>query len=120
MQGVLRNVSDKRVKATIIWLPMFPGDSRRWAVKRTKEFADKRLTYFWDEDRITGKKWQHTLDIGATAWDIYFLYRTDAKWHDSPTLPDFWMHQLGGVRKAPRLDARKFERELRKLLEQLD
>src|SRR5260221_14778821 len=28
MQNVLKNVSDDRVRAYIVWLPMFPGDSR--------------------------------------------------------------------------------------------
>ena len=34
--------------------------------------------------------------------------------------PDFWMHQLGGVTVAPRLDKDKFIEALRNLLRKLE
>lgn len=38
MQKVLKNISDDRLRAHVIWLPMFPGDSRDWAKTRSDEF----------------------------------------------------------------------------------
>jgi len=116
MQKVLKNISDDRLRAYIIWLPILESDDRTAAEKRSGEFADKRLTYFWDDDRLTGKVWQRVLDIGGIAWDVYFLYGADAQWEKEPTVPDFWMHQLGSVRNAPRLNASEFELKVKELL----
>ena len=34
------------------------------------------------------------------AWDVYFIFGRQAKWTNSPPKPDFWMHQLGGPKRA--------------------
>ncbi len=117
MQTILKNITDERLRAHIIWLPMFPGDSRRQAQKRSNEFSDARLDYFWDGDQVTGQVWQDVLGIGRLAWDVYFLYDADVQWQEKPTQPDFWMHQLNGVDPAFFLDRQVFEAEARKLLD---
>jgi protein-disulfide isomerase len=53
MQSVLKNVPDDRLRAYIVWLPMFPGDSRSWAQTRSHEFSDPRVTFYWDGGRLT-------------------------------------------------------------------
>ncbi len=45
MHKVLKNIPDDELRAYIVWLPMFPGDSRDWAKTRSGEFSDRRLTY---------------------------------------------------------------------------
>jgi len=118
MQKVLKNVSDDRLRAYIIWLPMFPGDSQGWAKTRSDEFSDKRVSYYWDGDRLTGKEWQKVLGTKSLAWDIYLLYGVESQWNKEPAAPDFWMHQLGGVTNAPHLDAPTFEAKVKELLSQ--
>ena len=109
MQSVLKDVPDSRLRVYIVWLPMFPGDSRGWAQTRSDEFKDDRLSYYWDGDKLTGEEWNKTLDLNRTAWDVYFLYESGSKWDGAAPAPSFWMHQLGGVTKAPQLNKEEFK-----------
>jgi len=119
MQKVLRNVSDDRLRAYVVWLPMFPGDSQDWANTRSNEFSDRRLSYYWDADRLTGQQWQKVLGISRTAWDVYLLYSADIDWGNEVAAPSFWMQQLSGVTQAPRLDEAVFEAKVKELLNQV-
>src|SRR6266542_2465593 len=116
IQSVLKNVTDDRVRAYIVWLPMFPGDSRSRAQTRSNEFSDPRLSYYWDGGRLTGEDWGKALGIDRTAWDVYFLYSSNAEWNKETPTPAFWMHQLGGVTKASMLNKGDFESNLKELL----
>ncbi|MCI0691968.1 hypothetical protein L0337_08170 [candidate division KSB1 bacterium] len=122
MQTVLRNIPDQGVKAYIIWMPVLPTDNRNWAVKRTREFSDSRLRYFWDGEQLTGQIWLRVLGLdGPLSWDTYFLYGHKVHWTDQPTLPDFWMHQLSYEEKRREnfLAVPTFEHRARELLEQM-
>ena len=116
MQSVLKDIPDNRLRAYVVWLPMFPGDSRNWAQTRSDDFRDDRLSYYWDAGHLTGDEWKRVLGIDRTAWDVYFLYGSESKWDGTPTAPTFWMHQLGGVTKAPHLNKQEFENKVRELL----
>jgi len=120
MQKVLKNISDEQLRAYIIWLPILPNDDRAAAEKRSSEFADPRLTYFWDGHRLTGRVWQRVLDLSGIAWDIYFLYGAEARWESEPTIPDFWMHQLSvAAEKALFLNEPDFELKVKELLDKV-
>ena len=119
MHKVLKNIPDDELRAYIVWLPMFPGDSRDWAKTRSGEFSDRRLTYYWDGNRLTGQQWQKVLGTSRTAWDVYLLYSAEIQWDKEPAAPNFWMHQLGGVTNAPRLDEPGFEAKVKELLNQV-
>jgi hypothetical protein len=116
---VLKDNPDDRLRAHIIWLPMFPGDSRGWAKTRSDEFNDRRLSYYWDGDKLTGQQWQKVLGTSREAWDVYLLYSAQSKWDKEPPSPDFWMHQLRGVTTAPGWDAAAFEAKAKELLNQV-
>jgi len=116
MQSVLKDIPDNRLRAYIVWLPMFPNDSRDWAQTRSDEFKDDRLSYYWDKDRLTGQEWRKVLGIDRTAWDVYFLYGSTSGWDKETPAPQFWMHQLGGLTKAPQLNKDEFEAKLKELL----
>ena len=116
MQSVLKEIPDSRLRAYIVWLPMFPSDSRSWAQTRSDEFKDDRLSYYWDGSRLTGEEWSKTLGIDRTAWDVYFLYGSGSKWDAAAPAPSFWMHQLGGVTKAPHLNKEEFKNKVKELL----
>lgn len=122
MQKVLKNVPDDRLRAYIVWLPMLPGDSRGWAKTRSDEFSDKRLSYYWDSDKLTGQQWQKVLGTPREAWDVYLLYGAQTQWDKEPAAPDFWMHQLRSsslTKTAPLLDAATFETKVKELLGQV-
>lgn len=117
MEKVLREVSDDRLRAYIVWLPIFGGDFQGESRKLSRRFPDKRVAYFTDPDSLTGNAWERVLNTGREmAWDVYFLYGAAAKWEGDPPLPDFWMHQLDGVAKASLLDTAKFTKQLKKML----
>ncbi|MDQ3667393.1 MAG: hypothetical protein M3410_12605 [Acidobacteriota bacterium] len=116
MQNVLKEIPDNRLRAYIVWLPMFPSDSRGWAQTRSDEFKDERLSYYWDGGKVTGEEWAKTLGINRTAWDVYFLYGSESKWEGATPAPSFWMHQLGGVTKAPHLNKEEFKNKVKELL----
>jgi protein-disulfide isomerase len=97
MQKVLKAIPDERLRVYIVWLPMFPGDSRKLAQTRSDEFSDKRVSYYWDGEKIAGKAWQNVLGTKREAWDVYLLYGAESQWDKDPPTPDFWMHQLSGL-----------------------
>jgi len=122
MQTVLKNISNERLKAYIIWLPVLPTDNRNWAVKRMNEFSDHRVRYFWDGDQLTGQIWLRVLGLeGRLSWDTYFLYNHKAHWGDQPIVPDFWMHQLSYEENFQELflNVPMFESKTRELLEHI-
>lgn len=117
MQYVLKEIPDNRLRAYIVWLPMFASDSRSWAQTRSDEFKDDRLSYYWDGGKLTGEEWSKTLGINRTAWDVYFLYGSGSQWDGAAPAPSFWMHQLGGVTKAPHLNKEEFKNKVKELLD---
>jgi len=97
--------SDDRLRVYIIWQPILRSDDRASAERRSREFADDRLTCFWDGNLLTGRLWQRILGTQDVAWDVYRVYRADADWEKAPTRPDFWIHAFNGV-LAARLKAK--------------
>jgi len=123
MQTVLKNIPEERLRAYIIWLPVLPTDNRNWAVKRTNEFSDNRVRYFWDGDQLTGQIWLRVLGLeGPLSWDTYFLYDDKVRWVDQPTVPNFWMHQLSYEKNRQELllDTPTFERKTRELIDRIE
>ena len=116
MQSVLKDISDTRLRIYIVWLPMFPSDSRSWAQTKSDEFRDDRVSYYWDGGRIAGGEWRNVLGIDRTAWDVYMMYGSGIDWDKQTPAPSFWMHQLGGITKAPQLNKAEFETKVKELL----
>jgi len=119
MQKTLKAIPDDRLRVHIVWLPMFPGDSRKWAQTRSDEFSDKRVSYYWDGEKLAGKAWQKALGTKREAWDVYLLYGAGSQWDKEPATPDFWMHQLSGVTTAPRLDEEAFQAKTKELVNKI-
>lgn len=115
----LKNTTDDRVRAYVVWLPIFGGDFRGESLKLSRAFRDKRVSYFTDPKSLTGDLWERVLQTEReTAWDVYLLYAAGARWQEEkPPTPDFWMHQLTGVTKAPNLDEAEFRKKLKELLQ---
>jgi hypothetical protein len=116
----LKSVTDDRVRAYIVWLPIFGGDFKGEARKLSNSFRDKRVSYFLDPESSTGKQWERVLKTNrSVAWDVYLLYGAGADWEVDPPQPNFWMHQLGGVTDAPRLDETTFTAKLKAMLDEM-
>jgi hypothetical protein len=116
MIKTLKTVTDDRVRGYIVWLPIYGGDFKGEAQKLANSFPDRRVSYFLDPDSETGKQWQPVLETPFIAWDVYLLYGPDAHWETEPPEPAFWMHQLGLVKGAPRLDEETFTGKLKEMV----
>jgi len=119
MVKALKSVPDDKVRAYIVWLPIYGGDFEGEAHKLSNRFPDKRVSYYLDPKSETGKAWQPILQTPFMAWDVYLLYAPDAQWEKQPVTPDFWMHQLGLVNGAPRLDEEVFTARLKAMVDNL-
>ena len=116
MQFVLKNVTDDRIRGYFVWLPIISGDDRAFAVERSTEFTDDRITHYWDGEQLTAKAWDSVLETQDIAWDVYLIYGPTSSWEKEPPAPVFWMHGLMGIVHAPQLDRAVFETKLRELL----
>lgn len=84
-----------------------PSDTKQDAILASTEYSDTRINYFWDPEMIAADPFRKKLGLSRFAWDVYMLYDRGEKWKkDSPTEPNFWMHQLMGADElAPVLDS---------------
>ncbi|HEY6330516.1 MAG TPA: hypothetical protein VI756_14355 [Blastocatellia bacterium] len=119
MVKALRVVPDDRVRAYIIWLPIFGGDFQGEAGKLSNSFQDNRVSYYLDPDSETARAWQPVLKTPFPAWDVYMLYGPDAGWRNPAPQPDFWMQQLGHVTGAPQLNGETFTAKLKSMVTEL-
>ena len=98
MRKILEEVPDERLKMYVVWEPMLSGDTKQLAERMSRRATDPRMVYqAWDNERITGRAWQASMDLQGIAWDVYFLYASDIEWdEDGPSQPDYWQHQGAG------------------------
>ena len=120
MKQVLANIKNERLKVYVIWMTAFARDSHGAAATRAQELADDWIRHYWDAKNATGRGWMPTFDMPRPAWDVYFLYGAGATWADTPTYPDFLMHQLGGMLPEEyhftQENVRKFEQKAKELV----
>jgi hypothetical protein len=66
-----------------VWLPMLWSDKReRWD---NTVLPDTRVMHFWDGDAQVGEWFARQVDgYEGIAWDVYYLYGTDATWETIP------------------------------------
>lgn len=101
LRKILDEVPDERLKMYVVWEPMLSGDSKELAARMSRKARDPRMVYqAWDNERVTGKTWQASMELQGIAWDVYFLYRPETEWsEDGPSQPDYWQHQGAGGRE---------------------
>ncbi len=113
----MKDIPSEDLRMYVVWLPILRSDDRFSAYLRSPEYKDDRVSYFWDDDQLTGIEWADVIDYNQVAWDIYFLYGKDTPWDESPSKPDYWMHQLGQLQdKALFLNGDTLVEEIEKLL----
>jgi hypothetical protein len=100
-----------------MWDPIFGGKFDQESQNLANRFPDKRVTYFKDPKSLSGLLWKRVLEIEREiAWDVYMLYSAEAEWKTDPPQPDYWMHQLRGVTKAPHFNETTFTAELKDMV----
>jgi hypothetical protein len=113
---LLQQNQDQRLAAYVVWVPELRAQLKDVA-SATALVPDHRAKHYWDPDEIVGIKYGRVLKIDRPAWDVYMLFPTGTVWNrDEPPQPNFWMHQLGGVTNAPRLDPDEFAKRAAQLL----
>jgi hypothetical protein len=115
---LLQKNQDQRLAAYVVWVPEL-GAQEKNVGPATVLVPDRRASQFWDPREVVGTNYGRLLGINYPAWDVYMLFRPGIIWRgDTPPKPDFWMHQLGGVTNAPRLDPVEFAHQADRLLKQ--
>ena len=68
------------VRVYAIWVPiLYRDDKPDWD---DRILVDERVTHWWDEKQ-TASRWfadHQGFDQGPAAWDVYYLYGSDAQW----------------------------------------
>ncbi len=112
---LLKN-KDPRLEAYVVWVPEL-GAHENNVTDATRLVPDARASHYWDPNEALGVAYGRLLPTPAAAWDVYMLFGPDATWPKSGVpKPSYWMHQLGGVSAAPRLDAGVFASRAANLL----
>jgi hypothetical protein len=79
--------------------------------------TDSRARQYWDAQGWLDQAYGRVLQTPGPAWDVYLLYSRGSRWNDVlPPRPDYWMHQLGGVKSAPHLDPVVLNQHVEQLL----
>jgi hypothetical protein len=113
---LLQKNKDPRLAAYVVWVPELAAQERNVG-PATALVADPRVKQFWDPGEVVSTEYGHVLGINFAAWDVYMLFDAEQVWRgNNPPRPRFWMHQLGGVTDAPRLEPVEFARRAAELL----
>ncbi len=81
-ENILEANHEVELDVYVIWEPTL-GASRNRAVGATELMPDSRVRHYWNDAFIVGEYFrEHAFD--RTAWDIYFLYGSEATWEDNP------------------------------------
>ena len=106
------------LRVYVVWLPSLISDTRSDAVEASFECDDRRIQYFWSEDKNVGNEFGQTLQLDRFAWDVYLVYDRGVTWTEgAPSRPDFWMRQLGGLEdRAPTLDSLLLRQNIEELV----
>ncbi len=118
---MLAKQSDPHLRAYVVWVPKVGGQEKD-VPEATRVLPDERATHYWDETGQLMRTYAQVVGLTRDAWDIYFLYGSDARWDgELPPTPRFWMHQLGGqeepVMEGRYLDVPVFADSANRMLE---
>ena len=119
VQQLLYEFEDENFQVYVVWEPILRTDKHEVAVKATSFIPDSRATHYWVDDRSVGNLFKEAIGLKKEpAWDVYLLYPAGARWGASPSVPDYFQHQLGG-RLPPenRLNADGMAERIEALLE---
>lgn len=113
---MLGRESSNDLAAYVVWVPELGAKVQNVPVGMAL-VPDKRARQYWDPGELLGADYERILPTPGPAWDVYLLYPRGVQWTSAaPPRPVFWMHQLGGVTNAPRLDPEVFRQHVERWL----
>lgn len=81
---ILEAEEDTDIRVYAVWVP-FLGGTQDAAELSQQVLPDPRVLHYWDEDALTSAWFAESVDHSSVpAWDVYYLYDTDAKWSTTP------------------------------------
>ena len=105
------------MRVYVVWVPSLPADKEDRVPAATARIPDERASHYWDAGGELKKAYQRLMKMEEPAWDVYYAYGRGAEWKGDPPVPDYWMHQLGGLPPERRLDGIKLAEEMNRLLQ---
>lgn len=84
-ENILKKYPEEEITVYAVWFNMIPGDRKQhW---KPELLNDKRVSHYWDEERVLGK-WisKNAKDcehLGPIDWDSYYLFDGDGEWNDT-------------------------------------
>jgi hypothetical protein len=122
-ENVLEKFATDKLVAYVVWVPLLnlqdPARLQKNAHRHGSLLSPgPRVTHYSDPEAYLGKKYGPMLGVpyGSPAWDVYFAFGADVRWGETPPIPSYWEHQLGGLGTNRLLDGPHFAEEVRKLL----
>jgi len=114
-ETTLAKLNASNLKVYVVWTPILAPDYEFTVKRATTWVPDARASHYWDRSGQLSADYSRLLRLpaGRKAWDIYFVYGSDAEWKDGPPAPYFSMDQIGLGRE---LDAEALAVELNTLL----
>jgi hypothetical protein len=109
---------DNRLSTFAVHVPTLGAEEKH--VAPTIQLLDgPRIKHYWDSAGHIGIELQATLDIPYYAWDVWLIYGPDAQWEPGhrPPKPEFWQHQLRGMKVGELLDAEEFAMETLRIVD---
>ncbi len=98
----------------IVYVPTLGAEEED--VPRAARLVTVPAEHYWEDTGVIGQLFQETLDLSVYVWDVWMIFAPGVRWEGRlPPEPAFWMHQLGELDAAPRLDVDVFAAEVRKL-----
>lgn len=116
---LLEGNTDPRLRTFVVHQPTLKADEQD-ARNSTILIDNPHTRHYWEETGVIGQLYREVMDLDYYAWDMWFIYRPDARWEgEMPPEPDFWMHQLRPLPKDRYLDAEVFASKANEWLESL-
>ena len=115
-----KKVSDPRLATFVVHVPTL-GAREANVAPASHLIANRYTMQYWEETGITGKLMQQVMGVDKYVWDFWTIYGPNALWSDErlPPAPDFWQHQLGGLPRDKKLDAKVFAAKVDEFLAQV-
>lgn len=76
--NILQKYPSADVRVYTVWFDMMTGDSR--ALVDRHVLNDRRVTNFYDPQKVVGSWFARQNGDGGVDWDAYYLYGPDATW----------------------------------------
>lgn len=122
-ENVVKRFATDKLVVYAVWVPLLNLQDPATLQRHAHQYATllppgPRVTHYSDPEAYTGKAYGPILGVpyGSPAWDVYLAFGADARWGNTPPVPNYFEHQLGGLASEKLLDGPRFAAEVGKLL----